>query len=372
MKSVRQRFDRNILGVFRQALSLGVRDPGKIGFFARSLWHQHRAALRRKQMSENGLEVPPLLIVSVTRKCNLHCKGCYAQLLHTAKEEELSPQSLEDILHEARELGVSIVMIAGGEPLLRQDLLEVAARFPSLTFPIFTNSTLLDAERLRWFARHPHLIPVISLEGRELETDGRRGDGVYQMFRELCPQLKSGRVFWGISLTLTRPGFALQMSEPFLREYLACGCRLFFFVEYVPVAEGSGNLTLTQEQKNAVGERARRLCRDLPGLFIAFPGDEEQYDGCLAAGRGFLHIDPSGRVEPCPFAPYSDTDLLASSLREALSSPLLRKIRQAHQLLTEGEGGCALWANREFIAGLQEPEQASPQKKVDSQSSRGE
>jgi MoaA/NifB/PqqE/SkfB family radical SAM enzyme len=87
-------------------------------------------------------------------------------------------------------------------------------------------------------------------------------------------------------------------------------------------------------------------------LFIAFPGDEDQYDGCLAAGRGFLHINPSGKVEPCPFAPFSDTDLRYGSLRDALNSDFLRNIRENHHLLKEGEGGCALWANRDWVAGI--------------------
>jgi MoaA/NifB/PqqE/SkfB family radical SAM enzyme len=89
-----------------------------------------------------------------------------------------------------------------------------------------------------------------------------------------------------------------------------------------------------------------------PAMFIAFPGDEEQYDGCLAAGRGFMHINPSGKVEPCPFAPFSDTDLHFNTLREALSSEFLAKVRKNHHLLKEGKGGCALWANREWLRNL--------------------
>jgi len=61
-------------------------------------------------------------------------------------------------------------------------------------------------------------------------------------------------------------------------------------------------------------------------LFIAFPVDEDQCDVCLAAGRGSLHINPSGKVEPYPFAPFSDTDLRFESLSDALQSEFLRQI----------------------------------------------
>ncbi len=84
------------------------------------------------------------------------------------------------------------------------------------------------------------------------------------------------------------------------------------------------------------------LRRQYPALFIAFPGDEEAYGGCLAAGRGFIHINPEGNLEPCPFAPYTDTNLTNLPLREALNSQLLKTIRENHDQLTETRGGCAL------------------------------
>ncbi len=71
------------------------------------------------------------------------------------------------------------------------------------------------------------------------------------------------------------------------------------------------------------------------GVFVVFPGDEEQFGGCLAAGRGFVHVGPDGSLEPCPFAPYSDVSLKTTPLREALGSKLLcgdpRQPRQAER-----------------------------------------
>ena len=70
------------------------------------------------------------------------------------------------------------------------------------------------------------------------------------------------------------------------------------------------------------------------------------------AGRGFVHVSPEGNLEPCPFAPYSDTNLRDLSLKDALQSELLKEIRQNHEKLTETKGGCALWENREWIDSL--------------------
>ena len=41
-------------------------------------------------------------------------------------------------------------------------------------------------------------------------------------------------------------------------------------------------------------------------IVVSFPGDEKSSGGCLAAGRGFFHINSHGGAEPCPFSPYSE------------------------------------------------------------------
>jgi MoaA/NifB/PqqE/SkfB family radical SAM enzyme len=95
----------------------------------------------------------------------------------------------------------------------------------------------------------------------------------------------------------------------------------------------------------------------LTALFISFPGDEEDVGGCLAAGRGFLHISARGDVEPCPFTPWSDTSLKVTSLRKALDSPLLTAIREHHEEFQETTGGCALWNRRDWVQSLLTPSQ---------------
>jgi MoaA/NifB/PqqE/SkfB family radical SAM enzyme len=86
-----------------------------------------------------------------------------------------------------------------------------------------------------------------------------------------------------------------------------------------------------------------------PALFVAVPGDEATFGGCLAGGRGFVHISADGDLEACPFAPYSDTNLREMSLREGLRSELLATIRENAARIKRERGGCALWGMREEI-----------------------
>ena len=353
MKQIfRERFDHNIMLQFNQAVKVMRKYPSRLPFFIRMAASQMRAARLRGKQHRQGIEVPPLLIISITRRCNLNCKGCYSRELHQHQGAELSPERLQQILAEAQQLGVSIVLLAGGEPLLKRDMLEVATRYPDIIFPVFTNGLMLDADYTAFFGKNPHLIPVISLEGGESETDFRRGEGVYQNFNRVIELLNHKKVFWGISITLSSQNIDSVLTQEYAMEMLDKGCRLFFYVEYVPVSEGSETLVLSDEQKAGVQARVDELMETLPGLFVAFPGDEDQYEGCLAAGRGFMHINHQGRVEPCPFAPFSDTDLGTDTLREALNSQTLAAIRAKHHLLKEGRGGCALWANRDEVQRL--------------------
>lgn len=347
-------FDRSIRRLFLDALRLNTRRPGMAVFLLRTLVRQRRAARARRAWERRGTHVPPFAIVSITHRCNLRCKGCYARAHRSKPEREMSNTRLRGLFAEAEELGISIVLIAGGEPLTRPEILGIAAEFPGIIFPLFTNGLLLDGSMADAFRRVRHVIPVLSLEGDMRQTDERRGQGIYARILERMALLRERGVFFGASFTLTRENFDTVLDRGRIAAMLDAGCRLFFFVDYVPVQDGTEDLALTAAQRVECSTRLARFRAELPGLFIALPGDEEQYGGCLAAGRGFVHINPAGALEPCPFAPFSDASLIGTPLKEALNSPLLREIRAHSGELTETRGGCALWARRDWVSSLRE------------------
>ena len=156
-------------------------------------------------------------------------------------------------------------------------------------------------------------------------------------------------MFFGLSLTLTRENFE-QLTDPkVLQHYHKLGSRVFFFVEYVPSSEEELRHCISEEQKMHLPELIQQIREQFPGLYVCLPGEEEQYGGCLAAGRGFIHISSTGDVEPCPFAPYSDSNIIDMPLEDALDSLFLSRIRNSHSLLTESAGGCTLWENRRWV-----------------------
>lgn len=345
-------FDASILDVLRTGIRITRGNPHLALRAVRLLRGQQRAARRRNLEESLGLHVPPFVVFSVTGACNLTCAGCYANILHRAARPEMSDERVALLFQEAQELGVSVMLLAGGEPLLRRDLLDEAAAVPEILFLLFTNGSLLDDDAIRTLRGASHVIPVLSIEGGKNETDARRGAGAYDRVTAAMAELRARHVVFGTSTTLTSANFSTAMSEDYVRNLARRGCRLFYYINYVPVAPGTDDLQLTADQVAEQDKRLARYRRMMPALFIAFPRDELALGGCLAAGKGFLHINAYGDVEPCPFSPYSDSSLLEVSFREALASPLFRKIRAEEITLDETDGRCALWKRREWVKGL--------------------
>ena len=344
-------FDERIRNLFMTAALSRPLDIPRSYRLLRTAAFQKSQARRRERAAAEGRTVPALLIASITRRCNLNCEGCYAKALRPlgGSSEELSDDRFLQLFREALDLGTGVLMLAGGEPLLRRDLLERVSRIPGPLVPVFTNGLLVDEGCLELFARGS-LVPVFSIEGDASQTSERRGAGIHERVLASMRALKARGALFGVSVTATSRNADTLLSGDFLQSLEAMGTSVLFVVEYVPAAPGTEHLVLTDAQKAALG--TKRAFRDLRYPVVVLPGDEEDYGGCLAAGRGFLHLSPEGALEACPFAPFSDTNAADKPLREALDSPLLAAIRARHSELTETKGGCALWNQGGWIASL--------------------
>ncbi len=344
--------DESINRLFKDALKVVLRNPSYVFFLLKTIRSQKRAARTRRYWHEQGVQVPAFMIASITNRCNLNCKGCYAMARRKQAQPEMSEDMMKRVFSEARELGISIILLAGGEPLVRPEILALTRDFPEIIFPLFTNGLMMNDQTVMKLKKQKNLVPIISLEGYDCDTDERRGKGVYQNVKKVIGKVSKEGLFFGVSITMTRSTFDLVTGWEFIQDLIKSGCKLFFFDEYVPVREGTEDNVLTEEQRFKISDMTHRLREEYPALFIAFPGDEEEFGGCLASCRGFVHISPEGDLEPCPFAPYSDTSLRSLSLKDALQSKFLKTVRETHGQLSESHGGCTLWENREWVQSL--------------------
>jgi MoaA/NifB/PqqE/SkfB family radical SAM enzyme len=314
---------------------------------------------RKKSLETENLHIPPFLISSISSDCNLKCKGCYAHAnaICGAKEQiqtkELSAAQWKSIFEEAVQLGINFNLLAGGEPLLKRDILEVAAQVKDMIFPVFTNGTLMNEAYLNFFSEHLNLIPVLSLEGEAKQTDERRGKGIYNRVVQTMENLKTRKLFYGTSLTVTTENLYDITSAAYIDRLQSLGCKILFFVEYVPSEAQTEHLALDENkilELDNMLENIRLKRKDI--IILSFPGDEKAMGGCLAAGRGFLHISPDGKAEACPFSPYSDRNIAESSLKEAIQSPFFTKLRESGLVGGEHTGGCTLFEHEDEVKKL--------------------
>jgi MoaA/NifB/PqqE/SkfB family radical SAM enzyme len=344
---------------FSTAWHITLRRPSQAYFFFLTVQWQRKAAKTRTALQNQGVHVPPIIIYSITDRCNLHCKGCYAQALHNVIEPEMSADKMKETIREARELGVSFMVLAGGEPLVRREVLDIIRDSKDVIFFVFTNGTLIDQEMADRLKQLPNLVPIISLEGNRAETDLRRGSGVFQSLSGVIRRLQRRHIFFGTSITLTKNNFNTVTQSSLVRDLNKSGCRLFFFVEYTPIDAATEAWEVTNEQRKIMAARVAAFRSQFSALFVNLPDDEKDFGGCLSSGRGFVHISAQGNIEPCPFAPYSDTNLRDATLKDALQSRFLAKVRENSDQLREGSGGCALWREREWVQSLLENQKSA-------------
>lgn len=312
------------------------------------------SAKRRAEWEEKGRHVPTFLISSITKSCNLFCKGCYARANGLCGEnvdhDLLSPADWARVFSEAADLGVSFCLLAGGEPLTALSVLQEAAQENRMIYPVFTNGTLIDQSLIKLFSQNRHLVPVISMEGDETLTDNRRGKGVYNKIITHMKALKEQKILFGVSITVTTQNLMKVTDDTYLKNLYELGCRIIFFVEYVPMDKTTQFLALGDIERAVLAEQQSFLRQTCPGMvFLSFPGDEKSMGGCLAAGRGFFHINPHGGAEPCPFSPYSDCNVKNSTLLEVLDSPLFQYLQNSDAIDREHIGGCALFSQEDTV-----------------------
>lgn len=341
----------------KDAIHATLRNPKESLFMGKFALASARATQLRRKEEKEGLHVPPFLIASITSSCNLHCAGCYSRSNHATVDCEPVAQLTADewsrIFREAKELGVSFILLAGGEPMLRRDIVETAGKMPDVLFPIFTNGTYMDQRYFELFDECRNLIPVMSIEGGKTATDSRRGVGVYDKLLANMDELHARGLIYGASITVTKENLSAVVSDDYIRFLEAHGCKAVFFIEFVPVTEEAKALAPDDEDRAFLEENLARL-REKFGemLFISFPGDEKSSGGCLAAGRGFFHINSHGGAEPCPFSAYSDINVKNTSLREAIGSGLFAALRDRHLLEEHHAGGCVLFERKAEVEAI--------------------
>lgn len=351
---LQKHIEQGVEAIMADTIKATLKNPKESAFMLRFAAASKKASKTRLKLEEEGLHVPGFLIASITSSCNLHCAGCYSRCNNATVDaepvEQLSCEEWLRVFKEAEELGVSFIMLAGGEPMIRRDVIEAAGTMPNIIFPVFTNGTFIDRRYFKLLDECRNLIPVLSIEGGREITDARRGEGIYDRVATNMKTFREKGLIFGASITVTTENVREVTSREFVRGLAEQGCKLVIYVEFVPVTEEAKHLAPGEAERAYMAEAIDALRSGYDDMvLLSFPGDELAMGGCMAAGREFFHINSHGGAEPCPFSPYSDINVKKTSLREAMNSRLFEALRDKHVMEEAHVGGCVLFTQRDQV-----------------------
>ncbi|OFZ89807.1 MAG: heme d1 biosynthesis radical SAM protein NirJ [Betaproteobacteria bacterium RBG_16_66_20] len=148
----------------------------------------------------------PVVIWNLIRRCNLTCMHCYSISADVDFPGELSSAEVNTVMDDLKAFGVPVLILSGGEPLLRRDIFEIAARAKAMGFytGLSTNGTLIDAPLAQRIAGVGFDYVGISLDGlRQTHDRFRRKAGAFEASLAALRSCRDEGVKVGMRFTVT-------------------------------------------------------------------------------------------------------------------------------------------------------------------------
>ena len=149
----------------------------------------------------------PVVIWNLIRRCNLTCKHCYSISADKDFAGELSTAEVYGVMDDLRGFGVPVLILSGGEPLLREDIYDIARRAKEKGFYVglSTNGTLIDESNIERIAAIGFDYVGISLDGiRETHDTFRRKVGAFDASLHGVKLCRDAGIKIGVRFTLTQ------------------------------------------------------------------------------------------------------------------------------------------------------------------------
>ena len=286
------------------------------------------AKTRENFQKKEGIPSPSTIVISPTMRCNLRCIGCYAG--DYSKKDDLPIEYVDKVITEAKEMGTHFYVISGGEAFVRDDMLDIYKKHNDVAFMIYTNGTFIDRNMAFKLQELGNVAPAISVEGFEKETDARRGKGVWKKVMQAMDNCREARIVYGFSATPTKYNTEAIYSDKLMKILVEeKGCIFGWYFTYIPIGRNPDvSLMQTPEQRLYGWRRVNYLRNTYPVFIGDFWNDGMYVNGCIAGGRQYLHVNVKGDYEPCVFTHCATHNVRNASLRDALGSPLFKKIRE--------------------------------------------
>ena len=331
---------------------LSTTDPRCLGKFMWNFGVKGMLSVERfKRRKAHGEFFPPFLYLSILNSCNLRCQGCWVDV--EAPREMLSREEMNRLILDAKAHGNTFFGILGGEPFMHPQLLDILGAHPDCYFQIFTNGQMITAETARELRRLGNATPLISIEGRKVVSDERRGkiDVLNRTLRGLDHCLRE-RILTGVATSVCQTNIDDLLTEEWLDELIARGVHYTWFHTYRPVGpKMNPELALRPEQLVQVRRFITQMRARKPIAII-----DAYYDGkgealCPMSTGISHHISPRGDIEPCPIIQFATENMrdprgIFATMRD---SAFLKDFRE---LSANATRGCVVLERPDLVKDL--------------------
>ncbi len=294
-------------------------------------------------------KAPLLVLWEITRACELACTHCRAEAHPGRDPEELSTAEAMGLLTEIRAMGTPLVVLTGGDPLLRPDVLELVAAgeerglrmtmTPSVTSGLTTGK--LDALKAAGLCRL-----AVSLDSAVPSVhDGMRGyPGTFDRTLEIMHHCREIGLSLQVNTTVTRTTRgSLRQLPPLLADVGIDLWSVFFLVptgraqfDEVPSAEEmEEDFAVLYEAARTWGLTVKATEAPHYRRYALTQHDRSGRPPMAGVndGNGILFVDHRGEVFPSGFLPVSAGNVRTESLRAIYrESPLFLSLRDPGQL----------------------------------------
>ena len=184
----------------------------------------------------------PVVIWNLIRRCNLMCKHCYSISGDVDFPGELATAEVFGVMDDLKSAGVPVLILSGGEPLLRPDIFEISHRAKSLGFYVglSSNGTLIAEHNIEAIAAVDYDYVGVSLDGIGVTHDAfRRRDGAFAEALNGLRLCRDRKLKTGMRFTMTTDNAA---EFPKLLELMdAEGIDKFYLSHLVYAGRGNKN-----------------------------------------------------------------------------------------------------------------------------------
>ena len=319
--------------------------------------HEQLLANHTKPEKDPPKNVPPLRMIAweVTRSCNLNCIHCRAAAERGPYPGELGTEEALRLIDEIVSFSQPVVILTGGEPLLRPDIYDLAryGTQQGLRMVMAPNGTLLDAEKAARLKASGIQRVSISLDGAAAETHDRfrQVEGAFTGALRGIQFLKEAGLEFQINTTVTQRNF--QELPEILDLAVKLGAVAHHIFLLVPIGRGKEMkgeaiggkeyekiLHWFYDQRGKAPLQLKATCAPHYYRILRQRAREEgkkvipqthgldaMTRGCLG-GIGFLFISHVGDVQPCGYLEAFSGDVKRQRLRDIWeSSPVFRQLR---------------------------------------------